>query len=252
MSKFDGHICIAGKNKCSIDFVKYIKKKINKNSILILPNKSDKGRDGWQPSLRKFAKIRKMKIVQLDQLYKLKNLIFISIEYETLVDTRKFKSKKLYNFHFSLLPKYRGCHTNFLQIYNGEKFSGVTLHKINNGIDEGPIIGSKKFLIRKNANAFDNYQNLMKNSLILLKQNLRRLIKNQYVIKNQNLNKGSYFPRKFINYEKMKVFDIKKIKRSDFNKIKAFIFPPLQLPIVNNRTVRQIKFVNKKYKIFYD
>ena len=26
------------------------------------------------------------------------------------------------------------CHTNFFQIYNGKKYSGVTLHKIDNGI----------------------------------------------------------------------------------------------------------------------
>ena len=34
-------ICIAGKNKCSIDFLKFTAKKLKKN-ILVLPNKSDK------------------------------------------------------------------------------------------------------------------------------------------------------------------------------------------------------------------
>ena len=42
-------VCIAGKNQCSIDFVKYIKTKISKKNILIIPNKSDKGLDNWQP-----------------------------------------------------------------------------------------------------------------------------------------------------------------------------------------------------------
>ena len=49
-------ICVAGKNKCSIDIVAFILKKIGKKNLLILPNKSDKGIDGWQPSLKKYAK----------------------------------------------------------------------------------------------------------------------------------------------------------------------------------------------------
>ena len=83
-------------------------------------------------------------------------------------------SKELFNFHFSLLPKYRGCHTNFFQIYNGEKYSGVTLHKINNGIDTGPIIDFLKYKISKNTNAYKNYLKLMIKSVNLLKKILRK------------------------------------------------------------------------------
>ena len=49
-------ICIAGKNSCAIKIVSFLEKKISKNNIIILPNISDKGVDGWQPSLRKYAK----------------------------------------------------------------------------------------------------------------------------------------------------------------------------------------------------
>ena len=49
-------ICIAGKNSCAIRIVSFLEKKISKNNIIILPNISDKGIDGWQPSLRKYAK----------------------------------------------------------------------------------------------------------------------------------------------------------------------------------------------------
>ena len=38
----DKYICIAGKNQCAVDVVKYLLKKFKKN-LLILPNKSDKG-----------------------------------------------------------------------------------------------------------------------------------------------------------------------------------------------------------------
>ena len=113
-------VCIAGKNKCSIEFVKYISKYIPKKNILILTNKSDKGKNNWQPSLKKYANEKNFQITNLKKLYVIDNLVFISIEYEAIININKFSSKELFNFHFSLLPKYRGCHTNFFQIYKGE------------------------------------------------------------------------------------------------------------------------------------
>ena len=107
---------------------------------------------------KKFARKNKYKLTKINNLYTIDNLIFISIEYESIINIDKFLSKELFNFHFSLLPKYRGCHTNFFQIYNGEKISGVTLHKIDNGIDTGPIIDQLKFSINKNSNAYKNYK----------------------------------------------------------------------------------------------
>ena len=57
-------ICIAGKNQCSIDFVKFINNKIPKKNILIIPNKNDDGLDNWQPSLKKFAKLNNLKVLE--------------------------------------------------------------------------------------------------------------------------------------------------------------------------------------------
>ena len=169
------YICIAGKNECSINAIKALtRNKINKKYIYVLPNYSDNGRDNWQPSLKKFARKNRFKIVKIKELYNIPNLVFLSLEYETIINIDKFKSKKLFNFHFSLLPKYRGCHTNFLQIFNGEKYSGVTLHKINKGIDTGDIVDQKRFKIKINDTAYDNYFRLMNCSVQLLKKNVNK------------------------------------------------------------------------------
>ena len=50
----------------------------------------------------------------------------------------------------------------------------------------------------------------------------------------------------------MKYFNIKKIDLKLFYKIKAFIFPPLQLPFVNTKLVKNIRLLNKKIVITYD
>jgi len=160
-------ICIAGKNKCSIEFVRFVSKIIPKKRILVLPNDSDNGKDSWQPSLKKFANKNKFKITNLKNLYKIKDLIFISIEYEKIIKPKLFTSKKLFNFHFSLLPKYRGCHTNFLQILNGEKYSGVTLHLIDRGIDTGKIIDHIKYKLSINKVIYINKVKLIKSREVM-------------------------------------------------------------------------------------
>ena len=244
-------ICIAGKNQCSIDFLKFTAKKIKKRNILVLPNKSDKGKLTWQPSLRSYAKRNNFKITNLKSLYKIENLIFISIEFEEIINLKNFKSKELFNFHFSLLPKYRGCHTNFFQLYFGEKNSGVTLHKIDNGIDTGPIISNIKFKININDNALVNYKRLMKSSFLLYKKNFVKIIKNNYKEKKQNNKRSTYFSRSSVNYDKMKHFSIRNMNLKFFHRIKAFIFPPLQLPVVNSKLVKNIRLINKKIVLTY-
>jgi len=245
------YVCVAGKNQCSIDFVKFILKKIKKKNVLILPNKSDNGVDTWQPSLKKFAKKNNLQITSLKKIYLITKIIFISIEFEKIIKPNKFLSKKLFNFHFSLLPKYRGCHTNFFQIYNGEKYSGVTLHKIDDGIDTGPIIDKIKFPIKPNTTSYMNYLNLMKYSLKLLKLNFNKLLNDNYILKRQNDKNASYFSRNSVNYKKMKYFNLQKLNKKTLHKINAFIFPPFQLPIINNKIVKRIIINKKGYKILY-
>ncbi|GGH72087.1 methionyl-tRNA formyltransferase [Filimonas zeae] len=44
------------------------------------------------------------------------------------------------NFHFGLLPKYKGADPVFWQLRNGEKEGGITIHKMTGDIDSGPVL----------------------------------------------------------------------------------------------------------------
>jgi len=219
-----------------------------KKKIFVLPNSTDSGRDTWQPSLQKYAQKNKFKIIKIDELYKIKNLIFFSLEYEKIINIDKFKSKELFNYHFSLLPKYRGCHTNFLQIFYGEKYTGVTLHRINKGIDTGNIIDQKRFKIMLNDTAYDNYIKLMNCSVKLFERNLSKIIRSNYNEKKQILSKGSYYKRSSVNYKKIIKIKTKKQSLKLHNKIRSLIFPPYQMPVVNGINVK--KSIYKKNKIY--
>ena len=241
------YICIAGKNKCAVDAVKFLLyRKLSKDKIIILPNLNDNGKDNWQPSLKKFAKKNKIKVTTLEKLYSLKQLFFFSLEYDKFINVNKFQSKNLFNLHFSLLPKYRGCHTNFLQIYKGEKFSGVTLHKIDKGIDTGDIIDQIKFKIRINDTAYENYLRLMKYSIILLKKNLFKILNSKYKLNKQKLSRGSYYSKNSINYKKIIKFKGKNFSIKKHNKIRSLIFPAYQFPIVNGAQIAKSIYKNKK------
>jgi len=61
------------------------------------------------------------------------------------------------NCHGALLPKYRGLMPSFWTLANGEKFGGVSVHYVNEKIDDGPIIVQKKYSIIPN----ESLENLM-------------------------------------------------------------------------------------------
>ena len=54
-----------------------------------------------------------------------------------LINTPKMDS---INIHCAPLPNYRGMLPSFWQMFNGEKYAGITIHRIDSGIDTGDII----------------------------------------------------------------------------------------------------------------
>jgi methionyl-tRNA formyltransferase len=51
------------------------------------------------------------------------------------------------NFHCGLVPEYRGIEPIFWQIKNGEKFGGITVIKMDKGIDTGEVLFTEKLEI---------------------------------------------------------------------------------------------------------
>ena len=80
--------------------------------------------------------------------------VVVSVLYDQLFTEEFIKSKKaVYNFHPGILPEYRGAGLYSWAIINGEKEFGITLHKIDAGIDTGEIIDIRKFPISEDDTA---------------------------------------------------------------------------------------------------
>jgi methionyl-tRNA formyltransferase len=63
-------------------------------------------------------------------------------------DALKLFEGRSLNFHPGLLPEYAGLHTHQWAIRNGEREFGVTVHRMEQRIDAGAIVGQLRFPIR--------------------------------------------------------------------------------------------------------
>ena len=61
-------------------------------------------------------------------------------------------NKPILNIHPSLLPKYKGLNTHNKAIQNKDKYTGATVHIVNEKLDSGKIILQKRVKILKSDN----------------------------------------------------------------------------------------------------
>jgi methionyl-tRNA formyltransferase len=238
-------ICIAGKNEIAVNALKYLKDNYPNFNYSVILNKTEDGITGWQPSLSFTAKKLKVKEVSLAEVYDIEDLIFLSLEFDLLIKPSLFKSKSLFNIHFSALPKFKGMYTSVLPILYAETSSGVTLHKIDIGIDTGDIIDQIIFPINDNTTCKDLYQHYLDNSLVLLKKNVKSLIENNYSSSKQNSQQSSYFSKKSIDFSDIKI-DLNKTAFEIHNQFRAFTFREYQLPKYNDWNIFKTKITQTK------
>ena len=237
-------ICVAGKNEIGVFGLQTVKKFFSDDyEIVYLPNLSDRGYDTWQPSLKKLGQKLKLREVTLEEIYEIENLIFISLEFEKIIKTDKFKSKNLYNIHFSKLPSYRGMYTSSLPILHGKKETGVTLHRIDDGIDTGDIIDQIVFPIDDNDTARDLYFKYNNNAKLLLLNNINNLVNCSIISRCQEKNNASYFSKNYINFKDIKL-NFNKTAFEVKNQIRAYSFKEYQFPKFKNTNVYKCVITN--------
>ena len=147
-SKAKGLI-FAKKNKIKKKIFKFINKKKYENEIL------------------NYLKKNKITLICLAGFMKILSKNFI----------RKFNGKIL-NVHPSLLPKYKGLNTHIRALNNKEKFSGCTIHFVNQNLDSGKIILQKKIKINKNDNPRTLANRILKQEHILYPKAIMKLFAN--------------------------------------------------------------------------
>ncbi len=221
-------ICIAGKNDIAVNVLEFVITNYGgRHDIVCIPTKNDDGEDSWQRSLIKACRDQNVRIVTLQDVYEIPDLIFLSTEFDRIVRTDRFASDRLFNIHFSLLPKYKGMYPSVLPILNGDPETGVTLHMIRQGIDTGEIIVQRSFPIEPDYTSYDLYLRLIELGTKVVCENLDSLIRGDFTCTPQPVIGSTYHPMGYIDYSNL-------ILRPDMTAyqydryIRAFAFRPFQ------------------------
>ena len=111
-------------------------------------------------------------------------------------DIISIPKKGAFNLHGSLLPKYRGCAPLNWAVINGEKESGVTLHKMTEKVDAGDIVAQEKFAIADSDTAKDAHLNAAAAAEKMLKKVLPSVLAGKAKGKKQDEKQATYFGRR--------------------------------------------------------
>ena len=138
-----------------------------------------------------FHSKKKIKLSDLESI----NFI-ISFGYRHLINREILKiSKKIINLHISYLPYNKGAHSNFWSFAENTP-SGVSIHKVDKGIDTGNIIYQKllDFELNKNKKKLtfrNTYSTLISEIENLFINNIKNILNNEYD-EFEQIGNGSY------------------------------------------------------------
>lgn len=129
------------------------------------------------------------------ELAKLDADLFLAAGYAIILKEELLNLPKLLavNFHASLLPAYRGKHPVFWALRSGERWSGMTVHVMDPGIDTGDIIYQRKIRTQKDDTVAALYARIIDQSVDLVSRLISDAKKGCIPRQPQPKNGGSYF-----------------------------------------------------------
>ena len=160
VNKINTSVFISGRGTNLKNLIEFSKKKSSpiKINIVISNNKKAYGIRYAKKDRIKFRIIdfsKKREINNLLKILKINNIKLICLAGFLKILSKNFIKSfngKIINIHPSLLPKYKGLNTHERVLENNEKFTGCTVHFVNEKLDGGKIILQKKIKIFKKDN----------------------------------------------------------------------------------------------------
>ena len=164
---------------------------------------------------------------KLDNYEEIKNLENLKIDiavvmgYGNILPKNVLKLTKFgfVNIHLSLLPEFRGASPIEYALLNGKKETGVTIFKIIEKLDAGPIIINKKFFINNSINKDELEKKLNILGVDLLLKALPKYLKGELELQKQDEIKASYSKKINSNETQINFFQP---THNVYNKIRAF------------------------------
>lgn len=130
----------------------------------------------------------------LNKIVKYSPDIFIVDSYDRLIPSAYLRVPGIgcFNFHESLLPRYRGPHVMNWAIINGEKQTGLTVHTMTAKFDEGDIVIQKKVGITNSDDINTVYKKICGLIPAVVRELVDGLEQNKLKFKKQDSSKASH------------------------------------------------------------
>ena len=181
-----------------------IKNKFNIAQVYTQPPKKSKRGQKINPSpIEEFSKKNKLNCrsplnLNTDEEYeifkKLSSDIVIVVAYGKIIPKKFLKIPKFgfINIHASLLPKWRGAAPIQRSIMNMDKKIGISIMKIEEKLDSGPVLISKEFVLDKNVTYGEIEKKLSLEGSNLLIESLKIIFAEDQKFIAQDHSKATY------------------------------------------------------------
>lgn len=147
------------------------------------------------------------------------------------------------NIHVSLLPRWRGAAPIEHALLNGDKKTGITIFKLVEKMDAGPILAKDEITIDQHINKGELIQKLNQQGTKLLNLVLPKIFKNKNTLVFQDENKVTYA---YKISPAMRKLNFKQEVEAVYNTIRAFSPQPSAWFMFNNERIKIIKASFKK------
>jgi len=130
-----------------------------------------------------------------------------------------------WNLHLSDAERYRGAYPNIWALRNGDDTYSVTLHRIDAGVDTGPILAKRSFPLPKDFTGRDLYERMTEEGFQLFSECFENLVTGQSLelARAQVSEFAESHYRKEIKHELQVTEEFK-------NQVRALTFPPFPPP----------------------
>lgn len=160
--------------------------------------------------------------------------IIVSVQYHQILKARHIaKAKQIaLNLHLAPLPEYRGCNQFSFAIIDQAKQFGVTLHRLETGIDSGDILFERRFELPPDCFVQDLYERSCQAARELWQQHIGDIARGNYTLIPQSsliAERGtSYHYRHEI--DALKEIDLDWSAEKIARHLRATYFPPFDPP----------------------
>lgn len=169
---------------------------------LVYTHEDDPNETHWFESVYELAKKNNLNVStnepDYDEVMNAKPDVIFSFYYRQIIDMKILDLAPLgaFNMHGSLLPKYRGRACVNWCVLNGEKETGVTLHRMTKYADRGNIIAQEAVRIGENETSHEVFQKIIPAAGRVLSGSLDNILSGNAEGTPQNESEATKFGRR--------------------------------------------------------